>query len=107
MALKNLTIPWITGGALLLGYAVVNLIRTRTAARGSKVLPPLRASEPAAPPPESVTQDLELDLDEEFDAAPPSAVSRQSARLGSLFFARATQSLSPADFSTNPPTVRR
>lgn len=107
MALKTLTIPWITGGALLLGYAVVNLIRSRIAAPSSKALPPLCASEPPAPPRAALTQTLELDLDEDFEAAPPSAVSRQSARLGSLFFARATQALSPADFSTNPAAVRR
>lgn len=107
MALKNLVVPWLSGGALLLGYAAFNWLRGPRASRLiSKTTPPtaddnlhptpLKPSSEAKPMPELV-----LDLSEIFETQATSVAPRQKIQLGSLFLGRASETLSAVAFDAD------
>ena len=80
MAYRNVAVPWLSAGLVLLGYAAVRWSR-RTRAR----------SERGAP--ESIAGPLA------HDAAEPTSTRKQrgqrNAELGAAFLGRATEALSP------------
>lgn len=101
IALRSAALPWLGGGALLVGYAAFSWLRSHKPRLESK--PPTASPRPVAlgedstsvfrsPERPSHIARRELDLqpgeDEEYDSVVPE-------NLGALFLARATEALSP------------
>ncbi len=112
MAIKNVVIPWISGGALLLGYAAFAWLRgQRGRAAGPASAPDAPAVLDAPEPHDALAGDQyeraplldqlkrvpeELALDSEAEPASPanSNGAARHAELGALFLGRATSALS-------------
>lgn len=101
MAIRNFAIPWMSGGALLIGYAAFAWLRShRRPKRASLLLPKVDRDEvePLAQRLERVPEELVLDMDSEFEVPPQSRVRAPRSALGDLFLAHATAALSPGEF---------
>lgn len=111
MAFKSVAVAWLSGGALVMGYAGFAWLRSK---RGT---PQVRRfatdADPADVEPlsqrlERVPEELALDLEADFEPPANSNGRRQRSDLGSLFLARATDAFSPfsAGGETSPMTPR-
>lgn len=95
MAIKNVVIPWIGGGAVLLGYAAFAWLRPRERGPVSRAELPRPEYEvaPRSDQLEPVAEGQALEPESSLPAA-PSGVARHRD-LGALFLGRATSALSP------------
>jgi hypothetical protein len=99
VAIKNVVIPWISGGAVLLGYAAFAWFRQRERSATSRAglshpeyeVPLL--SDRLEHVPEAMALDAESDPALPADGNAPA----RHAGLGALFLGRATSALSPFD----------
>ena len=105
MAIRNLAIPWLSGGALLLGYAAFGWLRAKRPKAMRTPLPKPEQDAKTEPRPrtgENGPDALVLDfeaLDVGGRSEPPqSRVQTPRSALGGLFLARATEALSPREF---------
>ena len=106
MAIRNLAVLWLSGGALLLGYAAFAWLRSKrrgapAAAESGRLdredVEPL--SQRLERVPEELVLDFDtLDRDPEYEHPPQSRVIAPRSALGDLFLARATEALSPRGF---------
>ena len=108
MAFRSVTIPWLGGGLVVLGYAAFNWLRSKRTQRARAELPSLgqQSLEPLAATLERIPEELALDLEAEPPSANSTAVS-SSAELGALFLGRASTALSPVQFGPDRPSVER
>ena len=93
MAFKNIVVPWLSAGGLLLGYAGLSWLRARRRAPSSTH----QADENVAPLSatlEHVPEELVLDLDE-LDLPANGNGGLHASKLGASFLGRATGGLSP------------
>jgi len=82
VAYRNVAVPWLSGGLVLLGYAAVKWTRTRRARRER-----------------NASESESIERASERDAAEPSSTGerrgQRNAALGAAFLGRATEALSP------------
>ncbi|MET0789929.1 MAG: hypothetical protein ABW061_00280 [Polyangiaceae bacterium] len=98
MAIKNVVIPWVSGGALLLGYAAFAWLRGQRVSRRTERGDTLPANEYEVAPfsdrlehvPEELAFASEAPLPANSNQAPVPRVDR-----GALFLGRAASALSP------------
>lgn len=101
MAFRNVAVPWLSGGLVVLGYAAFSWLRAKRSphARPERELEQrrLEVAEPLAAQLEQVPDEAALDLESEPLPANSNALSR-TADLGALFLGRASGALSPFNF---------
>ena len=91
MAFKNIVVPWLSAGGLLLGYAGLSWLRARRGAptrRGDETVAPLSEGL------ERVPEEFALDPDE-FALPANGNGAPHDSKLGASFLGRATGGLSP------------
>ena len=109
MAFKDVAVPWLSGGLIVLGYAAFSW---RRATRKGQQRPERRAlSRPDAVEPfatclEHVSNEGVLELEPEQLPANNNGPSR-ATELAALFLGRASETLSPFHFGPRWPEVRR
>jgi hypothetical protein len=111
---RNAVVPWLGGGLLVLGYAAVNWLHSKSVkhvARGS-VAPASarraddeRAAEVLSSQLEHPPDERGLDLESERLPANPNAPARDA--LGALFLGRASEALSGVHFGADWPSSPR
>ena len=108
MAFRSVTVPWLGGGLIVLGFAAFNWLRSKRTRREHSGMQPstLARPRPLSATLEHVPDELALDLDSESLPANSNAASRHAAR-GALFLGRATAALSPIHFGPGWPEVAR
>jgi hypothetical protein len=106
VAFKNVVVPWLSGGALLLGYATFAWLRGRKGpiknSKGGTTLTDYEP-EPLSDQLERVPDAFVTDSEEQALPANSNGLSRQ-ADLGALFLGRAASALSP--FQSDPNRMR-
>lgn len=109
MAFRDVAVPWLSGGLIVLGYAAFSWRRAkRNHHRGPEpeALPASQAVEPLFAHLEHVSDEVVVELAPEQLPANNNARSR-SADLGALFLGRASAALSPFQFGPEWPEVPR
>lgn len=110
MAFRNVAVPWLSGGLIVLGYAAFSWLRTKRARptddeRAERAARPARSSEPRSMRLEQLPDEQALDFDSQ---APANRNARsRSADLGALFLGRASEALSPFHMGPEWPPLRR
>ena len=103
MAIKNVVIPWISGGALLLGYAAFAWLRgqrgnaqhlTRASEPPDALAPPDAERAPLSDQLKRISEELALDSESQPARPANSNGAARHADLGALFLGRATSALS-------------
>jgi len=101
VAFRNLAVPWLSGGLVVLGYAAFSWLRSKRSphARPAPELGQrrLEVTEPLAARLEQVPDEAALNLESETLPANSNALPR-TADLGALFLGRASGALSPFNF---------
>jgi hypothetical protein len=112
VAIKNVVIPWFSGGALVLGYAAFAWLRGRRGVRRADVPDAALASPPDVAPLSEALEHVpeELALNSEAEAAPesserPRSVHREGAshHAGALFLGRVSAAFSPFESRNSVP----
>ncbi len=109
MAFRNIAVPWLSSGLLLLGYAAFSWRRAKRAdgeRSAAKALPPHETLEPLSARLEHIPEEHALDLEPERLPANNNAAPR-GAHLGALFLGRARDALSPFQVGPHWPSGRR
>lgn len=111
MAFKSVAVAWLSGGALLVGYAGFAWLRSqRTPRRAHRYATDANPEdvEPLSQRLERVPEELALDFDADFEPPANSNGRRQRTDLGALFISRATEAFSPfhAGLEASPATPR-
>ncbi|MEI9951781.1 MAG: hypothetical protein WDO74_23075 [Pseudomonadota bacterium] len=109
MAFRNIAVPWLSSGLVLLGYAAFSWRRAKRATlerSAPKALPRHEAVEPLSARLEHIPEEHALDLEPERLPANNNALPR-AASLGALFLGRASDALSPFQVGPQWPAGRR
>jgi hypothetical protein len=110
VTIKNVVIPWLSGGAVLFGYAAFAWFRQRqrSASPRGTLTPQGYEVAPLSDRLEHVAEELAPESAPALDSEPALPANHRAARHEALFLGRATCALSP--FRNNPqqtPTVAR
>ena len=95
MAFKSVSIAWLTGGALLMGYAGFEWLRSTRGRHGARRVSTNPHAEPLSQRLQRVPRELALNFDDALELAASSNGRKPISELSARFLSRATGAFSP------------